>query len=1013
MAKGERDVTKATESRRHAAARRDQDQAFLSAIFQNADSAIVVFDRQGVILRVNPAYTAITGFTEADLVGKRYMDVMVPDGLIEAAHEKLSQIVQLKETIHCETPWKRKQGGVCLLKGCFTAILNPEGEIESIVGIGIDVTSEREAQAALLWSRKGFELAAEGSQDGIWDIDTLSGTHYYSPRWKEIIGYKDHELPNQFETWINRIHPDDIPAVTQYRAGFTENRDGLHEVEFRMRHKDGTWRWIVSRGKAVYDDEGNIVRVAGSHKDITQQKHDEMALKESQARLLEAQDIANLGAWELDLVTDDVWWSPKTYEIYGMDSRFSPPTMEDLQKTIHPEDRDRVRASIRHTMETGDPYRVKRRIYRPNGEMRYVVTSARILYDAEGVRSRVVGVVQDVTEQQIAEDAIMRAREQAIEASRLKSEFLANMSHEIRTPMNGVIGMAEMLLDSNLTQDQRQCAYTIRTSADGLMTILNDILDFSKIEAGKLALEDDDIDVLEIVEDVATIVGRSSQEKGLDLRIDADWSSPAQYRGDSTRIRQILTNLTSNAVKFTSQGSVTLGLRTSAEGVQLWVEDTGLGIAEERHQAIFDSFTQADGSTTRRYGGTGLGLAIVRQLVELMKGSVRLTSQPNKGSRFDVFLPLEQSESRPIFPILNGHRVVLLTSNMHTKQYLSRFLTGIGANVSAHEDPCEVAPQVQAETSISVIVDDESIDRDTWGSLQEISNGNNVNLVLLTVGGVSPPPGFDGTIAPPFTRKSVEHVLLERTDQFELDLLNKPALFAGMTVLLAEDNAVNQTVAVHQLERMGFQVDSVVNGRAAVEFAQKGRYDAILMDVQMPEMDGLTATGLIRKNEPDKQRVVILAMTAHAMQGDRERCIDAGMDDYISKPVRPQELVEKLMAWLKPESREASRLNWEYLHDMSNNDPEFEKEILRVYLTTMPPLMEQLSRAIRTQSHALANRVSHTLIGSSRSIGANHFADTCQEVESLSEIGQPYRHVERLERQFEELIAECLRYTAD
>jgi len=988
----------------------EQERALAQVIFDRADCAIIIFDAYGVIRRINKACQTITGFASEDVVGHRYMDVMVPPDLVDDALAKLSQIVNSKETLHCESPWLRKDGSRCILKGSFSAVNKHGGEIDYIIGIGVDVSAEREAQAALEWSQKRFELAVEGSQDGIWDVDVMTDERYYSQRWKEIIGYEDEELPNTLETWMDRIHPDDLDRVGLYQKGYDARPNDKHEVEFRMRHKDGSWRWILSRGKAVFNSNGRATRIAGSHKDITQTKLAQQELLESQTRLLEAQDIANLGTWELEFSTGSIWWSPQTYRIYGIDTSVPPPSMEQLMDTVHPDDKERVRLSIERTTKTGDPYRVKRRVFRPSGEMRYVVTTARIIYDSDGNRSRVVGVVQDVTEQQIAEDAILKAREQALEASRLKSEFLANMSHEIRTPMNGVIGMAEMLLDSNLDQEQQKCAYTIRTSADGLMTILNDILDFSKIEAGKLALEDSDVDILEVVEEVATIIGRSAQEKALELKIEADWGSPSFYCGDPTRIRQILTNLASNAIKFTNFGSVTLGLKTSNEGVQLWVQDTGLGIAEERHEAIFESFTQADGSTTRRYGGTGLGLAIVRQLVELMKGSVALVSEPNKGSRFDVFLPLDPTTHERGTSLFALHRIVLVSGASQTIDGLSRFFEGLGADVTAVTTSKGIDGLIQSEVAISVIVDDQSIDRSEWGMLQSASNGNNVNLILLTAKSEPPPPGFDGALTQPLTRRAVEHALLGPEGGADSESFSKTLLFSGMRVLLAEDNAVNQTVAEHQLERMGFQIDSVPNGRDAVEMAQRQRYDVILMDVQMPEMDGLTATGLVRKIQHSGKPVVILAMTAHAMQGDRERCIDAGMDDYISKPVRPQELMEKLMMWLKPESRQASKLNWDYLHEMTQNDSEFERQILTVYLNSMPPLMLQLSKAIRTQSHSAVNRLSHTLKGSSRSIGANQFADLCDEVESLSNANQPYRHVERLERQFEDLVAECERF---
>ncbi len=987
-----------------------QDASIFQAVFERADCAIIVFDCNGVILRVNSACERITGYATEDLVGRQYMATMIPKDLIDEAYSKLQKINETKESIHCESRWKRKDGTECILSGSFSVVLDDQGAIVRIIGIGVDVTSERAAQSDLRRSQERFELAVKGAQDGIWDVDVLTGARFYSARWKEIIGYADDELPNTRETWMNRIHPDDSEAVRRYQEGYSKNPDECHEVEFRMRHKDGRWIWIASRGRAVFDSNGKAVRIAGSHTDITKRKEAENELLESQARLSEAQDIANLGTWELDYKTGNIWWSPQTYRIYGIEPSLPPPSMEALLETVHPDDRERVRASIEAVTETMGPYRVKRRIYRPNGELRHVVTTARILLNPDGARDRVVGVVQDVTEQQMAEDAITKAREQAVEASRLKSEFLANMSHEIRTPMNGVIGMAEMLLDSNLEQEQRKCVQTIRTSADGLMTILNDILDFSKIEAGKLVLEDADVDVLEVVEEVATIMARSAQEKGLLLNIDTDWSSPAIYSGDSTRIRQILMNLASNAVKFTTHGSVTLGLKTSSDGVQLWVEDTGMGIAEERHRSIFDSFTQADGSITRRYGGTGLGLAIVRQLVDLMKGSVALYSQPNAGSRFDVFLPLESRQHLHTASDLKIPRVIAVSTNKLTQARLLSFFRAMSSQVWVVDGTEAAAQLIEPNVPISIVVDDHSVEQAEKDRLQVAANGNEVNLILLTHAGMSPPLGFDGTLNLPLTRRAVQQVMTPSTQTVDAESQIVVQVFAGMNVLLAEDNEVNQAVAEHQLERLGFHIDSVTNGKDAVVKATAFPYDLILMDVQMPELDGLTATGQIRRSLAHPRQPIILAMTAHAMQGDRERCIDAGMDDYISKPVRPHELYEKLMMWLKPESRQASKINWDYLHETSADDPKFEREILTVYIHSLKPLMHELAAAIRSQSHANVNRLTHTMKGSSRSIGANQFADLCQEVESLSESGQPYCHVDRLERHFEELVAECRKF---
>jgi len=988
----------------------EQERTLTHALFDKTSCLVIIVDPNGVVLRINKACEEITGFNREELVGRPFYDVLVPKDSRQLAVLAFKRLVDSKDTTHTEEPWRRKDGSLCMLNGSSSVICKPNGEVDYVIGIGIDVTKERAAEAALRMSQERFELAAEGSQDGIWDVNMLTGERYYSPSWKEIIGYEDHQLPNTKGTWMDRIHPDDLIKIRAYEEGYKLRPNAKHELEFRMRHKDGSWRWILSRGSAQYDDHGNVIRVAGSHKDITEHKIQQEELLESQAKLLEAQDIANLGTWELDWASNKIWWNAQTYKIYGIDPAKDPLTMEELLATVHPEDRGRIRASIDRAIITGEPYKAKRRIFRPDGELRYVVTTARILRDSDGNPKRVVGVVQDYTEQQTAEDTINRAKEQALEASRLKSEFLANMSHEIRTPMNGVIGMAEALLDTKLDREQREHAQTIRDSADGLMSILNDILDFSKIEAGKMDLEEVPVDVLRIVEEVATGSALAATDKDITVGIDAEWSLPAAYIGDPTRVRQILTNLATNAVKFTQHGSVTIGLRTSAEGVHLWVQDTGIGISEERQKAVFESFTQADGTYTRRFGGTGLGLAIVKQLAELMHGNVALTSTLGEGSKFDVFLPLEAVSTPSVESHLKGHRVLFVSSSEVRVQSAVRFFSELGAQLRVASGVEELASALREGEFQSVIVDDRTVDRDRWGDIQSALAEKKLNLVLLASPVATAPPGFDATLSLPFTRQPVQTTLLHESSKDSSESQASGPMFTGMRVLLAEDNFVNQAVAEHQLERLGFQIDTAMTGREAVDLALKNNYDLILMDVQMPEMDGLTATEEIRGRQDPNNASIILAITAHAMQGDRERCIDAGMDDYISKPVRPQELRDKLALWLSPASREASKLNWDYLHEMSNNDSEFEKQILNVYLQTMPPLMSQLGEAIRTQNHPASSRVAHALMGSSRSIGANQFADVLQEVESLAETGQPYRHVDRLERQFEELVGECQRF---
>lgn len=528
---------------------------------------------------------------------------------------------------------------------------------------------------------------------------------------------------------------------------------------------------------------------------------------------------------------------------------------------------------------------------------------SRLIDDSFIQRSQVVQALRDKS----------NAEEKAIAANKAKSEFLANMSHEIRTPMNGVMGMADLLLEQDLPQSSLECVSIIRNSSDALLRILNDVLDFSKIEAGKLDIEETEFDLRDVLEEVAELLAISAFDKGVELACLVSESVPSPVCGDPTRIRQVLLNLVGNAIKFTSNGGVVISATAElVDGVahtRIFVHDTGVGIAPERQQAIFDSFTQADGTTTRKFGGTGLGLTVSKGIIELMGGSVTLDSILGEGSTFTVRLPLRiGSNLKHIWRPTAGLNVLVVDDNLSARGFLSETLREMNCKIAgASSAEGALATIKAAKNDFDLILVDSTLPdgaaRDIAALLRAATHAR---IVIMTPGRPLRPEElgvFDGQLNKPVRRRRLQEEVVGHKQALSVDnpRLQRPPT-DQLHVLLAEDNQVNRMVATRLLESRGHRVYSVENGQDALEAVKGTTFDLVFMDCQMPVMDGFKAASQIRKFEAEKgfRRTPIVALTANALAGDRDQCIEAGMDDYLSKPVRPENLDAVLNKWKRP-----------------------------------------------------------------------------------------------------------------
>ncbi|MFQ5571185.1 MAG: response regulator [Rhodothermales bacterium] len=716
-----------------------------------------------------------------------------------------------------------------------------------------------------------------------------------------------------------------IPVLQAGRESTeTTDREAWHaEAELFTYAGTPFWGDVVVREIHLAQQNLHLMHIT----DITERKEAEQELRKNKVLLDKTQEMAHVGGWEIDLEENTLSWTEEVYRIHELPLDYEPNVAEAIHYYA-PESIPIISEAVERAIGHGEGFDKELTLITARGRRRWV----RAIGEAQRVEGRVLkvlGTFQDITEQKEAEAALKEAKEDAEAATRAKSEFLANMSHEIRTPMNGVIGMTGVLLDTPLTDPQREYVNIIRTSGDSLLTIINDILDFSKIEARRIDLEEQPFSMHQCVEEALDLLAGKAAAKGLELAYLIEENVPLTLMGDVTRLRQVLVNLLSNAVKFTEWGDVVVYVeaRSMDQGryeIHAVVQDTGIGIPQDRLPHLFEAFTQGDASTTRKYGGTGLGLTICKRLVELMGGTVWAESTLGEGSAFHFTVVMQAlSEAVPRLETsdsvtLAGKRALVVAGSPAGRRILPALLQRWGMQVHTVADGPEALRLIDQGACFDVGVIDEHVqEQDKVDVAREIRRRSQASLFPLVV--IRPVGRDPDTEADPGTmqlKKPVKQshlfdalveIVTETSPPASVARTPEAARFIvseekpgeggvgtngadySLRILLAEDNVVNQKVALHMLRRLGYQADLAANGLEVLEALRLADYHVVLMDVHMPEMDGFEATRQVRKQFTDRGPRII-AMTANAMPGDREACLEAGMDDYISKPVKIADL---------------------------------------------------------------------------------------------------------------------------
>jgi two-component system, sensor histidine kinase and response regulator len=949
-----------------------------------------------------------------DLIGLRRRDeTLTREDWVATIHpEDLEAVViELGAAIDAGTPYQSEyrtlaQSGKVRWLASRGQIVNDAGQPARLIGTLSDITARKQLEEKLRYATESLNIAQAAAGLATFDFNFGRNSRICSDTFHALLGIPPSTPLDDLDLLLSRVHPEDVSRSRDAPLATTPE-DPSYRCEYRVVLEDGGERWIGEKATVSRGRSGEIVRITGAIVDISDLKRAEAALDSIEARLERAIRGTQDGLWELDLATNTPWFGLRFEEILGYSVGDLNGSRACVQTLIHPLDRDDVKLAIDNHLLNQAVFDVEFRMLHKTGHYEWVRSRAQADRAADGTPLRLAGSMQLITDRKLAEQATIDAKLAAEAANRAKSNFLANVSHEIRTPMNGVIGMSQILSETTLDNTQREYVDIIRGSAQALLSLINDVLDLSKIEADRLELEQVEFNVRDVIYETVAAMTLQSAVKGIELIVNVNAGVPALARGDPGRLRQIVMNLLGNAIKFTHEGHVVLEATGAIDErgrltLRIEVIDTGIGIPADRVDRLFKTFSQIDSSTTRHYGGTGLGLSIVKRLAEMMGGAVGVQSESGRGSSFWVTLKVDViQEQAQHEPVGIGRRILVIDDLSVGRRSLARKLGLARFDVVSVEGVDAALEQLAHDPSFDLVLADELMPKkgghDLLAALRTDPRYTTLPFILLSLFGTEH-EAAERTHRPDAVglkpiRAAALNALVARVLSGNLPTEAQPSpaqqanpTFRGHRILLVEDNPVNQRVAQRLLQKLAAEVTIANNGAEALERIVESTYDAVLMDCQMPVMDGFTAARRIRELERQNGRVrrlPIIALTANVMSEDRENCIAAGMDAHLGKPIEPAQLVDCLGRYLKPDIVRPE-VDMSALHELTGGDAEFERELVETFVSSGDQCLAEIVSALRSSDLATIGARAHALKGASANIYALGLAAAASSLESAA-----------------------------